>query len=168
MLSFGSAAFTVERGLIDTFSANLELLPGATPDPVTKTEFWDKQPEAWAACRQNLRSPHEAMQTYVKWVKSLPGNPVFVGYPATYDFMFMYHYLLVFAGESPFSFSALDIKTLAMAVLGTGFRETIKRNMPKEWFPSAKHTHVAVDDAIEQGELFLNILKASRKGKRGA
>ena len=145
MLSFGSAAFTVERGLIDTFSANLELLPGATPDPVTKTEFWDKQPEAWAACRQNLRSPHEAMQTYVKWVKSLPGNPVFVGYPATYDFMFMYHYLLVFAGESPF-----------------------KRNMPKEWFPSAKHTHVAVDDAIEQGELFLNILKASRKGKRGA
>jgi hypothetical protein len=31
--------------------------------------------------------------------------------------------------------------------------------MPKHWFPKDKHTHIAVDDAIEQGKLFCNILK---------
>jgi len=37
-----------------------------------------------------------------------PGKPVFVGYPAGFDFLFVYWYLIRFTGESPFSFSALD------------------------------------------------------------
>ena len=64
--------------------------------------------------------------------------------------------------ESPFSFSALDIKTMAMTVLKTEFRDTTKRRFPKGWFGKSRHTHVAVDDAIEQGELFCNILKEVR------
>lgn len=159
MLSFGSAAFTIEHGLVGTFSANLELLPGATPDPVTKAEFWDKNPEAWEACRKDLRQPKEAMVAYVDWINTFKGKPVFVGYPATFDFMFLYHYLIVFTGKSPFSFSALDIKSYAMAIMKKGFRDSTKRNMPKHWFPKTKHTHVAVEDAIEQGELFMNMLE---------
>ena len=46
-----------------------------------------------------------------------------------------------------------------MAVLKTPWRETTKRNMPKRWFGQHKHTHEALDDAIEQGQLFINILK---------
>jgi hypothetical protein len=80
-------------------------------------------------------------------LKALRGKPVFVGYP-TLDFMFVYRNLIWFAGESPFSFSALDIKSYAMAVLGTGYRETAKRNMPKRWFDNLPHTHKALDDAI--------------------
>lgn len=49
-----------------------------------------------------------------------------------------------------------------MAVLKSAFRETVKRNMLKEWFDSFKHTHVAVDDAIEQGTLFCNMLAMNR------
>ncbi len=45
-----------------------------------------------------------------------------------------------------------------MAVLKNGFRETSKRNMPKRWFDRLPHNHVALDDAIEQGALFCNIL----------
>lgn len=33
MLSFASAAFTADKKLVSTFSANLETLPGATGDP---------------------------------------------------------------------------------------------------------------------------------------
>jgi hypothetical protein len=73
--------------------------------------------------------------------------------------MFVYWYLIKFVGESPFSHSALDIKTYAMAVLKTEFRETAKRKMPKHWFDDLPHTHIALDDAIEQGALFCNILK---------
>jgi DNA polymerase III alpha subunit (gram-positive type) len=161
MLSFGSAAFTLEDGLISTFSANLELLPGATFDLLTKVEFWDENPEAWAACRKDVQPILPTMQAYVNWLHSLPSKPVFVGYPATFDHSFIHWYLIRFTGEDPFGFSSLDMKSFAMAVLGTNFLETTKRNMPKDWFKSGKkHTHVALDDAIEQGHLFMEMLKA--------
>jgi hypothetical protein len=158
MLSFGSAAYDAEKNLLGTFSANLELLPGAEPDPKTM-EWWQGRPEAWEACRKDLRIPGEAMTEYLAWLKGLPGRPVFVGYPAAYDFMFVYWYLMRFTGESPFSHSALDIKTLAMALLKKPYRHAVKRNMPKRWFDDLPHSHVALDDAIEQGALFCNMLK---------
>ncbi len=165
MLSFGSAAFTANKELVATFSANLVTLPDATPDPKTAA-WWTTQPEAWAACRMDLQEPAEAMPSYVSWLKALPGPPVFVGYPAAYDFLFVYWYLIRFAGESPFSHSALDIKTFAMAMLGKGYRASTKRNMPKSWFDPARHAHIALDDAIEQGRLFCNML-AIRRGELG-
>jgi DNA polymerase III alpha subunit (gram-positive type) len=106
------------------------------------------------------------MPAYVEWLNGLPGKPVFVAYPAAYDFMFVYWYLMRFAGESPFSFSALDIKSYAMALLGTDFRETVKATMPKAWFDELPHTHRALDDAIGQGALFCNMLAWARE--RGA
>jgi hypothetical protein len=67
--------------------------------------------------------------------------------------------LTCFASESPFSHSALDIKTLAMALLKRPYRESTKRNMPKRWFHAGlPHTHQALDDAIEQGAMFCNML----------
>lgn len=164
MLSFASAAFRADKTLVGSFEANLSLLPGAEGNPQTMA-WWKTQPEAWAACRTNLREPSEAMPAYVAWLKSLPGKPVFVAYPAAYDFMFVYWYMMRFAGESPFSHSALDIKSYAMAVLGTEYRQSTKRNMPKRWFDNLPHTHVALDDAIGQGALFCNILaeRASRR-----
>jgi hypothetical protein len=167
MLSIGSAAFTMVDGMVGTFSANLVELPGSSPDPITKAEFWDKNPEAWAACRKDVRPPGEVMRDYVAWVEGLPGKPVFVGYPATYDFMFVYWYMIKFGLRSPFSFSALDIKSYAMAVLRKPYRESTKRGMPRRWFPKSRHTHVAVEDAVEQGELFMNVLRENLSGKPG-
>ncbi len=162
MLSFGSAAFLEDKTLVSTFTANLDLLPDAKGDPKTMA-WWETQPEAWAACRLDCRDPAVAMAEYVTWIKSLPGKPVFVGYPASYDFMFVYWYLIRFTGESPFSHSALDIKTLAMAALGTEYRASVKRNMPKSWFESQPHNHQALTDAIGQGILFCNVLASIRK-----
>ena len=161
MLSFGSAAYLAEKTLVSTFTANLETLPGAEADPRTM-EWWRSQPEAWAAAREHPEPPEAVMPRYVVWLKSLPGHPVFVGYPAAFDFMFVYWYLIRFAGESPFSHSALDIKTYAMALLKRGYRESVKRNMPKHWFDPLPHTHRALDDAIEQGALFCNMLAENR------
>lgn len=157
MLSFGSAAYLADKTLLGTFSANLELLPDAAPDPRTMN-WWKTQPEAWRAARENPKDPNEAMSDYVAWLKTLPGKPVFVAYPAAYDFMFVYWYLMKFVGESPFSHSALDIKTYAMAILKKRYRETTKRTMPKHWFDDLLHSHKALDDAIEQGALFCNML----------
>jgi hypothetical protein len=124
--------------------------------------WWAKRPEAWAASRLNPRNPAEAMRDYVQWLESLPGQPVFVGYPAAFDFLFVYWYLIRFAGRSPFSFAALDIKTMAMVLLHKEYRQSTKKNMPKRWFDPSPHTHVALDDAIEQGALFCNMLAECR------
>lgn len=167
MLSFGVAAFEAgNRAPLETFEANLELLPGATADE--KTMAWWEKPErkaAWEACRKNPQKPELAMKNFVNWVDTTcerkdgpKASPVFVAYPAGFDFTFVYWYMIRFAGRSPFSFSALDIKSFAMAALGIDYRETTKRNMPRRWFDGSPHTHVALDDAIEQGRLFLNIL----------
>jgi hypothetical protein len=162
MLSFGSAAFRADGTLLGTFTANLELLEGAAPHPDTMA-WWADRPEAWRACRLEPRPPAAAIAAYVAWLEALPGAPVFVGYPAGFDFLFVYWYLLRFAGRSPYSFSALDIKTFAMAVLGTDFRATTKKTMPRRWFGEVRHSHVALDDALEQGALFCNLLAEARR-----
>jgi len=97
--------------------------------------WWEQNPEAWQACRADPRDPGTAMNEYRTWLEALPGKPTFVGYPAAYDFMFVYWYLIRFTGGSPFSHSALG---------------------------PARHTHVALDDAIEQGELWLAMCRAAR------
>lgn len=162
MLSFGSVALDEHGNSLGEFEANLHLLEGASPHPKTE-EFWKQNPVAFAATRTNLQSPKEAMKKYVQWIKSLPGKPVFVAYPAGFDWNFFYWYLIRFTDDSPFSFSALDMKSFTMAVLGLGYRESTKRNMPKSWFDrSLSHTHVALDDAKEQGYTFLQMLRFSK------
>lgn len=162
MLSFGSAAYLPNKTLISTFSVNLETLSGAIGHPKTM-EWWKINPIAWEKCRRDLKQPEEAMKNYLNWLKSLDGKLVFVGYPVTFDFMFVYWYLIKFTGESPFSHSALDIKTYAMALLKKGYRESAKKNMPNYWFDKLPHTHIALDDAIEQGALFCNMLNENLK-----
>jgi hypothetical protein len=164
MLSFASAAYSADKRLLATFEVNLVLLPDAKPHPATM-KWWEQHPEAFKASRERVEPPEPAMRRYVAWLDALPGRPVFVGYPAAFDFMFVYWYLIRFVGRSPFSHSALDIKSYAMAVLGSAYRETTKRNMPREWFDELPHTHRALDDALEQGALFCNILGA-REQKR--
>jgi hypothetical protein len=157
MLSFASAAYLPDKTLAGTFTANLETLPGAQGDPATLS-WWKQHAAAWEATRQDVQDPAVVMPRYVAWLKSLPGRSVFVAYPAGFDFLFVYWYLIRFAGESPFSFSALDIKTYAMALLKIDYRDAVKRNMPKRWFDQLPHSHVALDDALEQGALFCNML----------
>lgn len=162
MLSIGSAAYRADKTRLDTFSVNLETLPDASGHPATM-EWWKNFPEAWDKTRQDPQPPERAMAEYADWVKSLPGKPVFVGYPVSFDFGFVNWYLHRFTGENPFGFAALDIKSYAMAVLGWDFRATTKRNLPAQWFDDLPHTHVALDDAIEQGTLFCNILAYRRE-----
>lgn len=169
MLSIGAAAFLADRTMLGTFSMNFVRLDGAVADPDTEA-WWKTQPEAWNACRQDIQDPAHVMVEFNIWVRAMTiraasdpaklPNPVFVGYPAGFDFLFVYWYLIKFTGTSPFSFSALDIKTYAAAVLGCDYRAVNKRSMGRFKEPNLPHTHVAVDDAIEQGYLFLNLLKA--------
>lgn len=154
MLSIGCVAFDAAGNELDEFSRNLCQMEDASPDPST-LNWWRGNLSAWVATRKDLVEPEQAMQDLDEWLLGLSeGKRVFVAYPAGFDFTFVYWYCHKFLGHSPFGFQALDLKTYAMALLGTEFKSTSKRTMPKEWFDGTKHTHIAVEDAREQGKLF--------------
>jgi hypothetical protein len=44
-------------------------------------------------------------------------------------------------------------------------RAAVKRAMPRRWFDPQRHTHVALDDAIEQGALCCTML-AEHTGRK--
>ena len=161
MLSFGSAAFGQDGRLVSTHAANLCLLEGAQGDAATM-DWWRANLAAWEATRQDCILPDAAMRGYVDWLAVLPGRPVFVGYPAVFDFMFIQWYLVRFTGASPFGHSAIDIRSYAMGAMGVDFRSTAKRCLPQRWLCESPHTHVALDDALEQGRLFCNMLLERR------
>lgn len=160
MLSFASAAYLADKTLVSTFTANLKTLPTAKEHPQTM-DWWRQNPSAWDACRLNCQEPSKVMHDYAHWVQYLPGKSVFVAYPAAYDFMFIYWYLMEFVGNSPFGHNALDIRSFAMSLLKTTYKGASKRNMPTDWFDQLPHTHIALDDAVAQGALLCNMLKAN-------
>jgi len=106
--------------------------------------------------------PGSAMTEAAEWIVSMSEGcrPVLVAYPVAFDWSFLYWYFESFApGGSPFGHSScLDIRTLYQAVAGTVFDRSGKAAMPDFLRPENPHTHNALDDAVEQGELFANLL----------
>jgi len=164
MLSFGSAAFTIDKQVVGSFSANLDLLEDAMPDPETMA-WWGKNQRAFEATREDTRAPAAAMEAFEAHIAGLAkehGRPVFMGYPGTYDFGWINWYFHRFLGRNPFGISALCLKSYGMAMQAGDFRRAIKRRFPQRWFDRLPHTHVALDDAIEQGAMGINMLRESR------
>jgi hypothetical protein len=158
MLSLASAAYLADKTLLSQYSANLQTLPGAAAHPATQ-EWWEHQPPGVReASRRNPRPPEEVTAEYLAWLHSLPGKPVFVGWPAAWDFMWVYWYLVRFTGHRPFGETALDIRSYAMGMRRSEFWKTARSYLPRRWFDDLPHTHIALDDALEQGALFCNMV----------
>lgn len=105
--------------------------------------------------------PASVMTEAGAWVRRVAGSaqPVLVAYPLSFDWSWLYWYFVRFAaGGSPFNHSrCYDIKT-AFAVKGRRPVSTSGRDqLPAELRGTAPHTHHALDDAREQGEIFARI-----------
>ena len=164
LLSIGAAAFDgVSEKPAATFYVNLDTLPEACVDESTR-KFWEDNKEAYAATRVDTKPPRIAMRLFADWLSKLGGRPIFVGYPAAFDSLYVFWYFNTFLRLNPFGWHALDIKTYAMSVLGVPYSRAVKRHMPGAWFKDLPpHTHNALDDAIEQGILFTRIHKANHE-----
>jgi hypothetical protein len=107
--------------------------------------------------------PAAAIREAADWVHELSNGrrPVLVAYPVAFDWSFLYWYFETFAaGGSPFGHSScLDIRTQYQTLTGTVFDRSGKTMMPPFLQPATAHTHNALDDAVEQGELFANLLE---------
>jgi DNA polymerase III epsilon subunit-like protein len=154
--TFDGAAFRRSDPLGCTFYAELR--------PVGD-EFDLAALEASRLDRDRLRTdgeaPAVAVQRFVAWVHEAArgGRPVFVAYPASFDWPWVAAYLGKYApGAAPFGFSGvLDIKTMYVAKARVRIGKAAKRAMPDELLSDRPHTHHALDDAVEQAELFANV-----------
>lgn len=165
MIELGAAAYNIEGEVVSTWQGALAELRWA-PDQDT-LEWWqssDDRRMILEEIRADAQPPGAAMFSFHHWLNGLSGQLTPVAYPAAFDYMFVYWYLMYYVGTSkPFSFSCLDIKTYVMAAMKNPvFRKTTKKSFPREWFhPGLKHTHKALDDALEQGWMFIQAHRAN-------
>jgi hypothetical protein len=105
--------------------------------------------------------PALAMAEASEWITEHAGStrPVLVGYPVVFDWMFLHWYFTRFAGGSPFGFSsALDIKTMYQQKAGVTISQAGRGDLPDFLRSDHEHTHHALDDAIEQADIFARVL----------
>ena len=160
MLSIGAVAYDQHGTELAAYSVHIKELQGAHIDMHTM-RWWGEHKLVWDALHTNQVDAVSAMTEFSQWLAGLPGRPVCVAYPAGFDFTFIKWYLIKFTGTCIFGLSAIDIKTMAWAAMGGPFKHTVKYNMPAEWLAGLPaHTHDALDDAREQGQLFFRIRKA--------
>lgn len=115
---------------------------------------------------KNGKTPEQAMREAVDFIDNRTrefganSRAIFVAYPLGYDWMFMYWYFINFAGVSPFGHSgALDMKSYFASKADFAIRRIGKRGMPANLKSKRFHSHNALDDAREQGELCRNLLR---------
>ncbi len=165
MLSFGIAAFTLEKALVGTFTRNLDTLADAQVDE--RTRLWWALPEnaeAYRKSREDCVAPARAMIDCKTWIDSMRrfGKPIVCGAPSGFDFTFIYYYFQRELGESPIGFASLDLRSYAAAALKRQYKQVGKRQYPPEWIDAnLPHTHVALDDAVEQGCILINMIRAN-------
>jgi hypothetical protein len=159
MISLGAAAFDETGTLLAKKLINFEELPWSKQDPDTM-DFWQKNPIAYLKTKENPVEAKEGMEQFRDWYDSFE-LPVFVFMPQKFDGLFVYWYLETFVEGLGFvnTPDAIDVKTMAMVALDHDLPAT-KRLWKKAWKDSKhRHSHVADDDAWEQGVQFFKIKK---------
>lgn len=112
--------------------------------------------------------PEQAMTDLDDWLKSAAagGRPVFVGFNAPFDWMFVADYFHRFLGRNPFGISALDLKGLYMGRHAlTRWDATRYSEVTRRHPTSLRVTHHALEDARAQAELARALLGAAVAGR---
>ncbi len=139
---------------------------------------WTAEAEAiHALTRDHLAEhglePAEAMGRFAEWIAALPqvvrgGRPVFVGFNAAFDWMFVADYFWRFHGSNPLGVSALDVKALYLGMTWPDVRDWADTTRSRiearnPGLTGTALTHDALDDARRQAELIERLLARSRE-----
>lgn len=115
------------------------------------------------------QDPVDAMTQFEAWVHAVvvdENSPVFVGFNAAFDWMFVNDYFERFLGRNPFGHAALDIKSYYLGVAGGSWAETSLRFLSPRYLEGRELSHNALGDARDQAALFSAItLDATNRRK---
>lgn len=108
-------------------------------------------------------APEKAMTEAYEWVRRISGTakPVLVAYPLSFDWTWLYWYFIRFSKfGSPFDYSrCFDIKTALAVKARIPIADASRSKIDPSLKSDRVHTHHAIDDAIEQAEIFANVFQ---------
>jgi len=107
-------------------------------------------------------APAAAMLDFAGWVqRMLPdgARPVFVGFNAPFDWMFVNDYFHRYLGYNPFGHNALDIKAFYAGRTGAAWSETSLPHIAARYGGVPSLSHNALADAIDQANLMAALLE---------
>ncbi len=110
--------------------------------------------------------PRAALVQFEAWVLAHTpedSRPVFVGFNAAFDWMFINDYFHRFLGHNPFGHNALDIKAFYMGMTGARWAQTTIGHVAAHLHQSCSLTHNALADAQVQAQLFKALLDAAQQ-----
>jgi DNA polymerase III epsilon subunit-like protein len=105
--------------------------------------------------------PRQALDRFETWLQTTlpPGTrPIFVGFNAPFDWMFINDYFHRFVEHNPFGHKALDLKAFYMALKKVTWKQTSLRDVSQNYPIPHSLTHNALQDAIDQAEIFKKML----------
>ncbi len=93
-----------------------------------------------------------------EWLKQTIADrrgPLFMGFNSPFDWMFLNDYFHRFLGYNPFGHSSLDIKSFVM-----GFKRVPWVQTRMGALSSKPLRHNALEDAVDQADIFINLLES--------
>ncbi len=167
LLSLGAVAYDTSGIEYGEFSVNFVPLDDHRDDPST-TAWWESQPTARAALQINQKYLGNGMLEFEHFIKSLCNTgsaPVFLADPAIFDYPWVDWAFHMCSLRNPFHFDSkhglkvIDMTSFVMG--GRGIQNTARRaEIDLFDVGLSPHTHIAVEDARHQGELFFKIAQA--------
>ena len=150
LLSIGACTLFKPR---DTFYAELKPISDKTEPGALAVHQLDL-----ALLEKEGLEPQEALTKLADWLNQTitdERGPLFLGFNSPFDWMFLNDYFHRFLGFNPFGHSSLDIKSFVM-----GFKRVPWEQTSMRMLSSKPLRHNALEDAIDQAELFINLLES--------
>lgn len=110
---------------------------------------------------QEGEHPQLALERFAAWIDHVTPEgevPVFVGFNAPFDWMFIADYSIRHLGANPFGHSGLDIKAFYAGRTGSSWARTSMKYLSPLYLGGARLSHNALGDARDQAALFRAIL----------
>ncbi len=163
--TFDGSEFTHPKNYSHTFYRELKPISETFQREALQVNGLDRE----RLCAEGAK-PELALGEAADWVKSVAGEgtPVLVAYPLSFDWAWLYWYFTRFSSSgSPFNHSlCFDLKTAYAIKASVPIADAGKSKLLPFLRPNHAHTHNALEDAIEQAEIFANVFEWRGNGGR--
>lgn len=164
------ALFSLSSQVLWQFETNLKPLPEAKVDAKT-WEWWHDpaQREAFDYMMRDPRYPEKVFKDLSEQLIPLKRcyKIIVVCWPSSFDWPFIQYYMHKYVGDNVLGRVAKCGASYAWSMAKTNNPNISINPLLDEWADKRfKHTHRALDDALEQGARFVNMIKENtRNGK---
>ena len=172
MWELGMVAYDAEtKKEIDAFAVLINTRENVHGDP--ETLDWiirNNLDEKYQKCVTGAaHSPESAMNNVYRFllgIKSKYQKIQFVASPSAYDFPYLYEYYVQYGPQTPEAQNLMPFKATCLSsmfnFMFANMNPEVQKNIWKEWAGEYEHTHNALDDAREQGNVYLNLVNARK------